>query len=768
MTIIEPAPPESMQVLGRRMAKFSGYAFFSSLLLQFLTVIQSIVVIRLLGRGDYGLLSIVGYVLVIMGLAADLGMSLGIVRLVSDARVRAPETVIGIETTYFWLVTASTAAMMAVLLVATPLLAGNLYQEPRLVPLFLIATVSLGFSGYMGAISPILQAHQRIPTLSKLSVLVGVINIPLVLGCAYLWRVPGVLIAGVVGGSVALLINTVVFRDAVRRRMRRIRVFSRRIAKELLSMGGPTMLAGVLSTLGVWMGATVLQTSHGLANVGLYAAASGVAGLILFVQSAVVVPFVPAATEQYAKGMERLERTTAHTIRYIIVFVFPLCLIAVLFGKEILTLLYGSDFASAALPLGLLACVSLLLSYAGPAGYVYYALKLMRRLAALNLIWFTLLVVAVFLLVPSGSVEGLALATLVVFLIHLHIGLILIRKKYRIATLYTMMCVTEVLAIGLAGLALLAVGWAFSVRFFVALVILAAYGLVLEVVILGPRDKVFLIGLVSTAVGRIRGTSGPAHGSSGADSLYEAFHRGTQAPTALVTETDFTYGNPLTFIRRHLPEGGRVLDVGCGNGVLSLYAATRGREVLAIDVSKRAVEAAAQGALGLGIGNVTFRQLDFSEFQPDGQFDAILCFDVLEHIPDDDRGIETIARSLRPGGILLLRVPSPNALVHRLKIALFGRDAFDETVGHLRRYTPEILCEKLTRHGFRVIEVEPVEGPVRNFLFTTRFGQRLLAFAVRHRLARVVTSADNCALRAFGDSGFNLAAVFGSGSPGGG
>lgn len=241
--------------------------------------------------------------------------------------------------------------------------------------------------------------------------------------------------------------------------------------------------------------------------------------------------------------------------------------------------------------------------------------------------------------------------------------------------------------------------------------------------------------------------------------FYEAFHRETSAPQALLDERHLTYGNCIAFLRRHLPPGGEVIEIGCGNGVLSLYAATLGCRVVGLDISSTAVEAATTGAARLGVRHVRFVAADFERFTPADQVDAIFSFGVLEHLQDDHRAVARMVDLLRPGGKLLLRVPTASALLHRARMALFGRDRFDESVGHLRRYSEEGLTRLLEGFGCRIEEIEPAEGPLRNFLYATWVGGRLLRFAKPRPIAPLVTAADEMSRRVLGHAIVNVAAV---------
>lgn len=77
---------------------------------------------------------------------------------------------------------------------------------------------------------------------------------------------------------------------------------------------------------------------------------------------------------------------------------------------------------------------------------------------------------------------------------------------------------------------------------------------------------------------------------------------------------------------------------------------------------------------------------------PDGAFDLVCAFDIIEHVDDDDGALSELSRVAAPRAALLLSVPLHPA----------HWSAFDDFVGHRRRYQPERLLEKLAKHGFSV------------------------------------------------------------------
>jgi 2-polyprenyl-6-hydroxyphenyl methylase / 3-demethylubiquinone-9 3-methyltransferase len=113
--------------------------------------------------------------------------------------------------------------------------------------------------------------------------------------------------------------------------------------------------------------------------------------------------------------------------------------------------------------------------------------------------------------------------------------------------------------------------------------------------------------------------------------------------------------------------GARVLDVGCGGGLLSEALARQGADVTALDLAPELVKVARLHGLESGV-KVDYRVQAVEELaaeQP-GSFDAVTCMEMLEHVPDPVAIVAACARLLKPGGRLFLstinRTPAAFAL----------------------------------------------------------------------------------------------------------
>lgn len=95
----------------------------------------------------------------------------------------------------------------------------------------------------------------------------------------------------------------------------------------------------------------------------------------------------------------------------------------------------------------------------------------------------------------------------------------------------------------------------------------------------------------------------------------------------------------------------KVIDVGCGGGILTEAMRIRGANTTGIDASEDAIEAARGHAAqsGLEIEYQTTTAEEMAETHG-GEFDIVVCMEMLEHIPDPESAIRALARLVRPGG----------------------------------------------------------------------------------------------------------------------
>jgi 2-polyprenyl-6-hydroxyphenyl methylase/3-demethylubiquinone-9 3-methyltransferase len=119
--------------------------------------------------------------------------------------------------------------------------------------------------------------------------------------------------------------------------------------------------------------------------------------------------------------------------------------------------------------------------------------------------------------------------------------------------------------------------------------------------------------------------------------------------------------------------GARVLDVGCGGGLLAEALASRGAAVTAIDLAPAMIETARLHAAGSGLA-IDYRvqdALDLATQSPNG-YDVVCCMEMLEHVADPASFLGTLGQLVKPGGALF--VSTLNRNVKSFLLAIVGAE----------------------------------------------------------------------------------------------
>lgn len=169
-------------------------------------------------------------------------------------------------------------------------------------------------------------------------------------------------------------------------------------------------------------------------------------------------------------------------------------------------------------------------------------------------------------------------------------------------------------------------------------------------------------------------------------------------------------GTYLDSLARHLPEGGKLLEIGSSYGCFLERARTAGWKVEGVEMSREAVEFARRER-GLFVHAGELREV-IGELSP--PYDAVLMFHVIEHSPAPCELLRDVASILRPGGVICIRTPNGSSWLS----SVCGRTwEWLSPPAHIALFSPAALVSSMKNSGFGLLELKTQRGDASNPLY---------------------------------------------------
>jgi methionine biosynthesis protein MetW len=169
-------------------------------------------------------------------------------------------------------------------------------------------------------------------------------------------------------------------------------------------------------------------------------------------------------------------------------------------------------------------------------------------------------------------------------------------------------------------------------------------------------------------------------------------------------------GERVAFASEFIPRADRLLDVGCGSGIIGHFIRTRIKEIYGIDRFPKELKAARGMGLKTKKINLDIEKFPFQE----DYFDVITCLDVIEHVKDPRFLLKNINNVLRKKGLLIVSTPNIRFTDHLVKLVFNGQfpktsiDTSEYDGGHIHFFTFRDLEELLVMTGFSVKRKEGI------------------------------------------------------------
>ncbi|MGI9193029.1 MAG: class I SAM-dependent methyltransferase [Actinomycetota bacterium] len=194
----------------------------------------------------------------------------------------------------------------------------------------------------------------------------------------------------------------------------------------------------------------------------------------------------------------------------------------------------------------------------------------------------------------------------------------------------------------------------------------------------------------------------------------------------------------IALVRRTVPLGATVLDVGAGQGNLTLWLAELGFAVTWNDVRD---ELAGYVRLKHQSGSVNYLAGEITALEPSAKYDLVLAAEIIEHVAHPDRFLAHLGRFVKPGGHLVITTPNGSYLRNRLPRftghpdpSIFEKHQYlPDADGHIFLLHPDEIEALSDQAGLRVVRLDLIT----NFLTAGWLGTSLFLHRLPPALVRL-------------------------------
>jgi len=405
--------------VGYRLARGAFWSLFGTLISRGLALVSTVIVGRMLTARGFGELGILQSTVGLFGTVAGFGLGMSATKHVAEFRNSAPERagrIIALGSASAWV---SSGIMATVLAISAPWVAQHSIAAPHLAGLLRIASLLLLLNGVNGAQMGALSGFEAFKTISKISLISGLLSFPLMIVGVRVAGLTGALWAMVAGAAITCILSWFAVRSEALKA--RIPLSYKGCSKELsilLRFNVPAMLNSVMLSFSSWAcGAILVNQMGGYSGMGVYSAVKRVQQVPEVLVGMILTPLFPILSEAFGrKEMRTYGKTLMIGFSMASLLMIPVSLLQL--AAPWLTILpYGTTYAGGEAVVRWLMLGSIAYGLLWPLGTVIITVGRMWMAFWLVLLNTTLLLTLGWFLVPRYGAAGYAAACMVAFTI---------------------------------------------------------------------------------------------------------------------------------------------------------------------------------------------------------------------------------------------------------------------------------------------------------------------------------------------------------------
>ncbi len=397
----------------KKLAKGAGIVFVGTGIGMFFAYLVTLIVARFLGPTDFGLISMASTVTTIVSTVILVGMPDGVTRFTAFYRGKNDQSRIKgviISATEIVLPLGIIAGIL--LFYFSDIISIKVFHDPNLTLIMKIFSLSIPFYSLSYIIIYAMGGLQEMKYMTYVRDVfqngIRVFLILILLAIGY----------GVYGAAFAYAFAIITTPFLALYYLKKFfplfnkEIKSTPMKKELFSYSWPLMFSGIIGVVLGWIDTLMIGFFLTATDVGIYRASQSTAGLLTIVPGSIGALFFPVITEFHSRGEKKeLENTNAAVTKWIFMIGLPLVVLMILFSKQILYILYGTEYMTGALVLIIMGLGNLIISVFTPTNQLISVLGRTKLIMYNTGIATVLNVMLNFFLIPIYGINGAAIAT---------------------------------------------------------------------------------------------------------------------------------------------------------------------------------------------------------------------------------------------------------------------------------------------------------------------------------------------------------------------
>ncbi|WP_407356690.1 oligosaccharide flippase family protein [Methanolobus sp. WCC5] len=406
------------------------HSFSSIIVVRILTILTSVIVARFLGPASLGILSIFQNIHGIFGTLTQTTISTGTTKFVAEYKAKNKDKLSDFLSTILISVLFMSVSISIIYFLMSDYIANNIYGEPLIALLIKLSSITLLVGSLTSFQNSILQGMQKIKKIA----IIGAVNSTFTLILTYFFvlkmSIVGVIIASIICALVMFFIYTPILYKELRSDTIHIKkYFHIEYFKQILNYSFPLFIGGLILRPARLYGQTALALSQSFVEVGYFRIAFGLYSMFSYLPAAISIPLLPLISEININEDNKHTRIYSQILRIVIISILPVCVLSILFSKQIIIFIYGKEYIEATVVTQVLLLSAFLGSISSVIENLFLGSGNTWQIFYINVYMAITFVVSSYFLVPMYGVTGLGFAWFLVDLTLLPIFIYFAQKN---------------------------------------------------------------------------------------------------------------------------------------------------------------------------------------------------------------------------------------------------------------------------------------------------------------------------------------------------